>query len=401
MSVKKRINALENFKSFIGCFLKGGKLIPAFKGEKLSDAYPAGAKFAAYSKILKTCLFGTENGLYFSSDSKRFIDLTSVDGGVTPFMVEYLRGSMSEVAVIWGKTAVLFRNAKLDSAVELPYALSCGVMHCGRLFGADSSDKLVLRWSSTRSLTDGEIGLHLTGYATLSPERGAILNLLVFKGKLVAVREYGLTILSAYAAPENFAVDFTDTDCDKIYKDTARIVGNKLYFYSDSGLKCFDGSKISAVELPHAISVPTASAEYAGKYYLAGTYALLNRQVILCVNIADGESCIIDVPAETLLIKNGVYYSHGSTFNKLTEGAKYSFVSGLLDFGTGKLKTVSEIDVQGKADLRISNGVCTRIFTGACGAVRPHLRGRSFTLTVEGEAPLNGVTVTAEVTDAI
>ena len=401
MSVKKSVNALENFKSYVGCFLRNGKLIPAYGSEIMCDDFPSGVTFTAHPKLISGCLFGTDSELHISGDLKHFQKITSVNGGVTPFMAEYSRFFEAFVTVIWGDKAVHIINGKLAETEELPYSLSCAVVHCGRLFGADSERKFILRWSKADNFQDNSEELHLSGNVTLSPERGGILNLLVFKGKIVAVREYGLTVLSALSSPENFGFDFTDTDCDKIYKNTARIVGNKLYFYSVSGLKYFDGSKISAVESQHAVSAPVAACEYAGKYYVAGTCAKLNRRVILCVNLSDGESCIIDVPAETLLAKEGVYYSHGSTFNKIIEGTKYSFESGSIDFGTGKLKTVTQIDVQGKADLRISNGVCTRIFTGACGIVRPHLRGRSFTITVDGEEQLNAVTVTAEVTDEI
>ena len=44
------------------------------------------------------------------------------------------------------------------------------------------------------------------------------MNLIVYKDKIVAVREYGLSFLTAYGTPENFKIAYFDKRLPKICK---------------------------------------------------------------------------------------------------------------------------------------------------------------------------------------
>lgn len=397
MSVKKRVNALEYFKSSVGCFVRGGAIDVGYFGvRQLGANLPANVKYAAYSGVAEKYFVCAEGSVYLSTDAKSYTELCGC--GLSPFMLEDINGA-ARMVLISGKDYVLYDGSEYKVG-KLPVNLSCGVMRCGRLFGGDG---LTLRWSGAGGFDDWEEGLRGSGRLTLDPARGAVLDLLEYGGKLIAVREYGLTVLSMFGSPENFSVEITDTDCDKIYKNTARKACGGLYFYSASGLKRFDGAAISAVEVRNSYGVtdPTDAAVYCGKYFLACNNSYLARRVILCVELTGAESCIVDEPAEALYIKDGVYVCNEGGLKKLDTGGGFSFESSEIDFGTGRLKTVTEIELSGTADIRITSGKLTRLFYGASGIIRPHMRGKSFCFEVKGKSAVKEISVTAEVINAV
>ena len=234
------------------------------------------------------------------------------------------------------------------------------------------------------------------------PPRDIYIDLLVFGGKLVAVRGYGLTILSMFGSPENFSVDITDTDCEQISQRTACVIGDKLYFYTSVGLKCFDGSKITAVNLKHRLDYTLSAVSYDGKYFAIGYVDVIKRDGIFCYDTVTGESCIIDESTSAIFLNNGIHIISDNGHKYIGAGnGRYSFKSSTLDFGTDKLKTVTEIKVSGKAEISISNGKFSRKFSIENGIVYPHMRGKKFQVTVEGSAAVKDVTVTAEVMDGV
>lgn len=400
MSVRKSVNALENSRRAINCYIKGGGLVPVYYGEKFSADFPDNAYFAEYSDLVKKIYVYTYDAVYTSDGGYKFDIVNKCYNGDQPLMIDLRYKNAAMQAVIIGDVVYFCSDGgKYDSCV-LDYSLSCGVVHCGRLFGADLYDGFTVRWTATDKLFDCEKGLHEMGYLQLDPKRGKVLDMLVFGGKIVAVREYGLTVLNMHGSPENFSVDLTDTDCDGIYKGTCRSIGGKLYFYSASGLKYFDGAKISRIDLKYTVDARCCT-DFAGKYFVAGKNDDIGDDVILCINLSDGECCLIREYAEALFASDAVYFGANGTLYRLEDGGEYYFESGAIDFGTGKLKTVTQIDVRGTAEISIGNGSFTRKFSNASGIIRPRMRGTAFTVTAQGKSALDGLTLTAEVTDAV
>ncbi|MDE7439255.1 MAG: hypothetical protein K2N23_01920 [Clostridia bacterium] len=401
MSVKKSVNALEYCKNSSGCLLRNGQLFMAFTCEKISGDHPYGVKFSTYSDAIKRYIVCNDNAVYVSETVWNFKDVCAFNCEFPPFMVEKWGERDAEAVIISGSYAVVLSGGSADK-LNLGASLSCGVMHCGRLFGADAYDGLVLRWSGADAITDWTAELHGSGFLKLDPERGEIIDMLIFNGKIVAVREHGLTVLSMYGSPENFSVELTDTDCDTIFRNTAKITNGKLYFYSVSGLKCFDGNKISIIELNHSLSKVNGCAVYGNKYFLCGASETAGTDVIMYVDLANGENCVIKEYAENVFASDAVYCSAGGVLHELKDGGGYYFFeSDPIDFGTGRLKTITKIDVQGTVNIRISNGKYKRGFNNASGVIRPHMRGKSFIIELDGASSLKGLTVTAEVTDAV
>ncbi len=386
MSFKKTVNALENTRCATNCFSESDFAAPAFRCVQ-AGICPDGVKFLFYSDANKKLFACTENKIYYY-DGSEFIFKYPVKTG-TPFAFEDVADGMPRTVIISGSTEVSFSFTTFRTDT-LPFTLNCGVSHCGRLFGAFG---YYIRWTGKDGHSDWTEGIDKSGYLALDPSRGRVLDLAVFSGRLVAVREYGLTVLSMYGSPENFSVDITDTDCDRVFKNTARTVGGKLMFCTESGAKCFDGNGIKAVATRNEIVSPTCAVEYGGKYFVACNGG------IVCV---DGErDCFIQTEADAMFAAGGVYFCSGGKIYKLEEGGEFHIESGRLDFGTVRSKTVTKIEVFGKADISISNGTFTRIFPNAAGVIRPKMRGINFIVEADGDSRVDRIDVTAEVTDAV
>ena len=310
-----------------------------------------------------------------------------------PFMIEDYKERKGSAILILDRVALTF-NGKDLGEINLGTPFHCGVMYCGRFFGAYSN---TVMWSNADGF-DNPYGFIIEGYLNLNGELGSALNMLVLDGRVVIVRGYGLTVLKLNGTPENITAEDMDIKCGAIYPDTASVVDGKLYFYSESGLKCFDGNKISGIEVNYEIESVWSAVSYKGTYFVGGRYKNLGKG-IMCVRVADGDSCFISCDPEILFLYDGVNFFTMSEHMQLCEGGSFSFESEPIDFGTAGFKTVTEIKVAGKANISINNGRHTRFFSVKDGVVRPHMRGKRFTVTVEGEDTVKEVVLTAEVTD--
>lgn len=397
MSVKKSVNLIGYPGVLENGYLRGGAWEPGFYKRQINGTYPPTVSAVMYSRA---------TGVHFIIDGDGRLWTSEYGSQYTPhenfcrnkaFLVDaYFYDEVTPI-VVSGDKAFTYEYGKFTE-IDLPYRYSCGIMHCGRLFGAD---ECTLTWSSPDDYFDGELSLDKSGYAELDHARGEVLSLVVYKGKLIAVRKRGLTVISAYESPEKFSVDFTDTDCDDIIDNTAQVVGGKLFFYTASGLKVFDGTKISAYETSHALEIPGFSATDGQYYYVSGYSEEIDDDGILCVNASNGESCITREFAGHVYFKSTLQYISGDEHGQFIGTGTFCFNSGAINFGTDKPKTVTEIKVTGSARICVDNGRFKRKFTITDGIVRPRLRGRQFKITVESESRVSELTVTAEVADGI
>ena len=398
MSVKKKVNLLDNFSHSVGCFLKKGALVPGYAITSEHRMLLNKSTFnIMYSEAAGKYFYSTDERVYVTSDLVNIVTFV-IHNGVMPFFVEDYIDGVKRFVAVYGKTATVFYYYEESMDITMKAEMKCGVMHCGRLFGASGFD---VWWSGPGGVADWEEGIGGCGRLSLEPGYGAVLNMAVFGGKIIVVREHGLTVLSAYGSPENFSVDFTDTDCDRIYKDTSQVIGDKFYFFSASGLKCFDGSKISFLKIRHKVKEPWSSTKYDGVYFLACKSETLDRDVILCVDSEDGESCILDEQAELVYsLPDSVRFSYGKYHYTLERCASFRFESEV-DFGTGRDKTITKIECEGSPKISVNNGKFTRSIKTVNGITRPRMRGKRFKVTIEHDKPVKWATAYAEVTDAV
>ena len=399
MSVKKSVSVLSHPDRYINCFLKDGVLIPGFSKSMHKNARPLEyTTTAVYSKIASLYIFGGDEEIYVSRNG---YDYTRYDyfSCFRPFLIEdYIDGKM-QVVFITGPHAAVYNGSGFDK-IELPQIFWNGVMHCGRLFSVDGYKVI---WSGPKGFSDWEEGINGCGHLELDSARGRPYTLFVLGGKIVIVREFGFTVLSMYGSPENFSVESTDTDSNLIINFSFSVVKDKLYFLTDDGIKCFDGSKITPIPFDYTFLDVQTATSYGGKYFLAGYIKEFSCDMIICIDTELGANCFIDQYACYFCVKNGLEFFDNESHYFLSNerNGSYSFESKELDFGTDKFKTVTEIRVSGKANISISNGRHTKNYTVSDGIVYPHFKGRKFKVTVWGNDRVDDLTVIAEVPDEV
>ncbi len=396
MSFKKSADILKHAGIYVQCRICGDELVPAGGFIKVGGALSFTPLGVVRAESVNRFFAFDGQSVYVSADGKSFSYLNALAGD-DPFVVEELENGAARAAAVCGKNAVLHDGSSFVCR-EYGANLKYGVMHSGRLFGADVEDGLALRWSGAGGVCDWARGVQASGYVRLDPERGEIIGINKLGDKLVAVRRYGLTVLSAYGNCENFRVEATDTDCDEIYRGTAGVAGGRLWFCTVSGLKYFDGERIRTLGHPLAKDVysPESAVCFSDKYFLICKSRFKGGKTVLCVD-AEGESFIADAAASALCAADGLYaYCDDGVF-KFGTGARYELFADGVNFGSGGYKTLTGIFVDGSADIEISNGRVTRGFSGASGKIRPRLRGKNFCLRITGDGAVRKITAVAEV----
>ena len=384
---------------YISCLPSGAGLKPALSAVQFSGGVPQNISGAFFSKSINTHFLFAEGGLYFTRNNKVFVRIASSPAYVFGFEFIY---EDKPCAGIYTGNGVLRYTTEKFSSVPFGTQLCAGAMHCGRLFAIDRQDNNKLLWSAAGDFTDWSHDLDKAGYLMLDPERGKALNILCFNGRLVLVREYGLTVINMFGSPENYATGITDTSCEKIYKDTAVVADGKLLFFTQTGLCSFDGSRITRLEHRNARDITNGfcAVEFAGNYILACESEALQRKVLLCYRIADGESYIIDCEAEALSASDAVYVYCNGNVKRLEEG-NFEYTAERLDFGTHKNKTLTEITFKGGANMEVACGDKTRVYAGADGIVRPRMRGKNFAVKITGNTAVENIVAKAEVSVGI
>lgn len=400
MSFKKSVNLLESGSVCeVGCRISRGQLLPSLCAVKLDGSVPSGITGAYHSAGTGKYFLCTDSRVYVSDGGTGFTQSEPIAG--EPFFIEDIYEGNPRAVIVNGSNAITYSGFS-QRAFSYGAKLCCGVMHCGRLFGVDGDDRFKVRWSGEGGLCDWEQKINGSGSVTLDPERGTVLDIVEYGEKLIALRRSGLTVLSMFGAPENFSVGLTDTDCAEIYRGTAKVAGGRLLFYTADGLRAFDGSTVKTVEHNYSrdVSAPVCAAAFDGKYFLSCYSKSLNSDAVLCYDTAEGASRLIDCKAEGLCTADAVFAYNSLGAYRLGYGGKFLFANAF-DFGDDREKTVTKIFVSGNADIEISNGRISRRFTGVSGAVRPRLRGKSFTVKVTGTTPLYGLSATAEECNAV
>jgi len=390
--------------SAYSCIVEGGALKPKLCAEAAEGGPPSGTLRVMYAPSAETYGAFTETALHYSSNNKKYINLRELQHltkemeGSIGFMVETRVDGVPFAVFINGERLDYINRSTLTCHL-FSARLFCGVMHCGRLFGADADNRQKIVWTTADSFEKTDVALNEGGYLFLDPERGDVLDMLVFGGKITLVREYGITVLSFYGSPENFGIEFTNSDTPKIFKDTAKIVSGRLLFFTAEGLMSFDGNKTAIQSHAYSGDIYGAksAAEFGGKYYLS-CLSKSAGAVILCLEPAGGECYLIKADADVLYCSDAVYGCKNGSLIKLSVGGKYEYTSGKLDFGTHGKKTVTEIFVGGVADLEISCGNKKIVYTQASGLLKPHLRGKEFVIRLSGNTAVESLTAKAEVT---
>lgn len=392
----------------IGCEVENGKIVPALCAcENTANAF-TDVKTAGYSAAAGVYFVCADEKVFYSEDGLNFSELAALAGD-KPFIFEQRVNGAAKLYAAGSESCVSFGGGSGGSN-----AFNCGIcggqFKSGRLFGIDKTDNLKLRWSGEGGAFDWEESIDGAGWLKLDGAGGQILNLLNYGERLVAVRENGLSVISAFGTPENFKAESKNLRVSGIRKNTAAVAGNKLLFFAEngaySGLYAYNGAKITRVNCPLAenISEPLCAAADGSLYFLSAFVKPLSRRAVLVYNAESGFAYVADFPASAFAVSGGGVFAYADGFAcKLKAGGKFTFKSGAVNFGSADAKYLHGVKIcgDGGADIEVLNGRAVRAFTNVKNALRADMRGANFTFTVKSQAKITALTAVAEVMNGI
>lgn len=413
MSSKRTVNLLEDDRiTYTNGSIYRGEFIPGLHCRAFTVNAPSSGIFVSskYSFLFDKYFLTDQAYLMDSTDGKTFKLNAALDGENPGFLEFYNSKGAPCILAYSSKKAVLYDGSKTTKLI-MRYSMRGAIMHCGRVFFIPVSDEISVGWSAPLDIENPDESLDAGGWVKLNPEGGKVLQLLEYGDKIAVVREYGINLLSMMGSPENYRAEITNTVCEKIYQNSAVAADGKICFLSVSGVCTFDGSVIKRLPFKYAdkmISVKDA-AMYKGKYIIYGEARLNSDGVVFCYDPEDYSCYLMYIKSpksgSLCLGKDFRIYNDGACYC-IEDAPYYELVTDeAINFGSFKDKTLTEIYIDGVADVIIGNGKVTRTFTGATGIIRPNMRGKSFfyKLTVD-RSKCNAVrafTATLEECDAI
>lgn len=386
----------------ISCKLQQNAIHPALFAQRAAYTQATGITFAGYTPHgggLVIVAGGRTYLLYNSS----FVQLAAVAAS-SPFLTE--GGDMaSHASMLILDSNCVYMQASAHTVRSFSGNLACGVTRCGRLFGADLSDGYMLKWSGESGINDWAEGISGAGRVYLDRTGGKVLNMFNFEDKIVLVREHGVGTFSAYGTPENFSVGATAL-LPSIYKNTAAIVGNKLFVCAADGVYAYGGGKVEkfSFNLADDIGQVFYATAYLGRYYIVCARSkVLLRKVLYVIDISEKHAYIVDLAAEVATGGDLLYAFTTSAAYTLAEGGTFKYLCGSEDFGTSAKKVLKYIDVDcdGAVTLQVSNGTYTRTFSSVKRRAKVRMSGQSFTVTITGSSKVRSLTACAEVIDGV
>lgn len=231
---------------------------------------------------------------------------------------------------------------------------------------------------------------------TLHPAGGDIVDMLPAHGKLVFLREYGISTLTAYADVYNFRLADVAYDCGAIVKGSGASLCGDVYFFTDRGLCVFNGTSAARAEgaMDEEIDVAQAvrisvqgNTLYASVTKRDGTAALYAYDPAeKCGRFLLNAFEKLSAGEGGYLMRDGMVYQLGGRAVPSGKSCALSFTCSLTEAGDGE-KRVEAVVVEGTGQFVVSlageNGTAE-----ASGAANTRIglpfsvRGELFTLTV-------------------
>ncbi|MDE7330322.1 MAG: hypothetical protein K2N30_04475 [Clostridia bacterium] len=384
----------------IGGYVKDGAIIPALSPVRAADGCPKNVIFAYYAQKIKRLIAVADGRFYLAGNSLVF-------GNGIEFSAEspFIFFSREGEAIAAGDGECMSTQSALPEKLPFKSGIFGGVSKSGRVFAIDKEDNFIIRWSGKNGGLDWEEGIDGAGWLRLSPEKGKILNIAVYNEKLVALCEYGLALLTAYGTPENFKLQYIDGATGKVYANTACVAGGKLAFFTENGLRLFDGTKVEApcFEIETDVSNPRFSFGADGVYFLCADSVNLQRRVIFAVDIVNSCAYIVDLPATAAYINGNVFCFADGGIYELKRGGGFTFTSGRTDFGVRGKKALVSVFAgnENPADIEVISDGKSRIVRGVRGYCLPCVSGNGFKIKIRSDGEVRGLCAVAEAIDGI
>lgn len=397
VSTELKSAALSGGICFNG-YEKDGEFFPALAPRRIEGEPVKDVIFAAHSFTVDRFFAATADAVYVSAQGTRMVQMFDEFPGDDPFFYEEQQTDSAGYAVI-GKLYTGVRHRGTDfEGLRYTDPLRCAVMRRHRLFGASDEDGYKLVWTACGTTFGKKVGLRDGGWMKLTPDLGEILALAEYGDGIVALREYGLTALKTFGSPETFSLAGNDFKCDRPLPKTLAKVGGELFFFTQSGLKAFDGANVRRVDFAYAdvISDPRSAVTFGDGYYVVCKCNPADRYCVL--KLGGGSEYFVDIAPNALCAADGVYCFCNDGLFKLEQGDEYVCNFYGLDFGDPRKKTIKYVQMRGKGTVEISNGSFSRTFAG--GITRAGFAGTRFSAKLTGKGKTS-VKLTAEVKNGI
>lgn len=374
MSGRVKFDLIKNCLP-VNSTIDNGRIVPALAPVYLREA-PARIRraFSAGGDAFAVCL---ADGSVYISTGGGYELLTRTDNRV--FAVSDVKDGKRRNLLICGDTA--YGSGGQSFSLLSGVRFKCGAMCRGRLFASDGKK---IYWSGAGGVEDWGGGIYGAGSLIPDPWRGEICGIVGFRGKIAVVAEYGITEVSASGAPEKFTVESAQTDADGILPDTAAVAAGELFFFTRSGLKSFDGTRIKSIfhRCGEDIFSPCGACGFGDKYFAACGSEKLGRAVF-CYDAGTKESYLADVAAEAVCANGGVYAFADGGMYRLERGERVrAFAGG--SFGCGGKKILLSLRAAGAERAVVTGGGKEHAFPLAGGAAFPRFSAENITVEISG-----------------
>lgn len=330
---------------------------------------------------------------------------------------------------LYGDDVILMCSEKNNmvvwDGVNLPYVVASSpmisslTMHYERMFCTVGGEKNSVWFSDDLDPTNWDLELDKGGFIEMLDERGKLNNVLSYLNYVYIFRDYGISRLTAYADQTQFSVSNLFVSSGQIYSNTVSLCGDSVFFLSRDGLYCFNGlstSKILASVSPLVKQSPDAvSVHHNGKYYVALNMDFDKSSSDGYDDSTDTQNnavLVYDLKTGSYSIVRGVNVKNFCSYGEIlyavlgdgTVGAmelcgsffdtpsQKEWASGMLDFGTERVKTVREAYIESDEDfvLKISSERGSKEFsvtpTSGLTKVRVNVSGRKVGVSISSNS---------------
>ena len=354
---------------------------PAFSAVVLTQAnVPASAQGIYFTKNGNLYLL-SDGTLYRSTRAVNNFFEYAVGFSSSPCFIEVCEDGEDYAMVTDGVKAFKGDATSVSPVATIPVKL--GAVMYSRVFGVDTADGRVVRWSVPGRARNWTESLDGAGYVRLDAERGEVLTLVVFKERLIAVRKFGLTVIRAYGDAEDFRVSLSDTTTDEITDGTAAVCAGKLFFFTKSGLYAYGGTSVErfAAEGLRGFTA-TCGAACGNTYYAAGT--LDGEGVIACIDGESGAVCYIKKQASCICACGRVFFFSDGLYEIVPKAAGGVWASGFTDLGSAGKKYLKRLYVGGNSqEITVRTDGKVRVCDVIDGRAEVNLQGERFTFEAE------------------
>lgn len=331
--------------------------------------------------------------------SAEFSELISVMGAGPLCAGNIVYNGANYFAVAGGSYLKLFAPDGGRASVTLPVSVYCGCFHGDRLFYRTDGDAYVVHWTGA-GYADWTESADGAGHIGLDGAGGEIINMYAFRDRVVALRQYGVTVIRAAGDPRNFAVDRERVHSARTaFGEYAAKCADKLYICSADNIYTFDGTSLEILPIDrreglHDFSRPCS---FGDRYvYCECKTSVDENSYILQYDLVRDSFALFGKNLNNFWRDEQHCYAYNSAYLYTDayggEDGDKCWTSVPFDLKTALPKWLKAIYVRGNGNICITvtaDGV-SRTFNGT-GEIPVRMSGRSFTFSVSGDCEVNAL----------